>query len=334
MADNYPHLINRRCSLAILAGATATMCLPSAYAQATTDRPFRILVPFNAGGGIDVMARAIAMPLSQRLSLPVVVENKPGASGMIAVDAAAKSEANGYTLVLGQSGPLLTNKFLYAKMPYDPQRDLTLVAQVADAPLVLVVHRDVPADTVPELFRYMAANKGALAYGSWGLGTYPHLAGYYMSAVHKAEMVHSVYKGEAPMLQDMAGGRIQMAFASAMSAKPLLAAGKLKVLAVSGTQRMSALPNAPTFAEQGVKDSVYETVGFIGFAVPSKTPKAVVDHLSTEIQAVCNMPVVSQRIADMGFTMHTGTPQAFVDRYHADYPIYQRLVQQSGATLD
>jgi tripartite-type tricarboxylate transporter receptor subunit TctC len=249
---------HRRALLCAAASTAALFALAPAHAQAPyPNKPIRMVVPFQAGGATDVLARVLGQKMSAGFGQPVVIDNKPGAAGIIGTDAVAKSAPDGYTLVFSLSNALLTNEFLYEKLPYDTQRDLTLVYQVAMGPLVLVVHPSVPVKTAPELLKYVAANKSKVAYGSYGVGAYPHLAGAHMSLTQQADMNHVAYKGEAPMMQDLIGGQIQMAYASALVAKPHIDAGKVRAIGVSGERRMAALPNVPTMAEQGLKDEAY-----------------------------------------------------------------------------
>lgn len=329
-----PSSPRRRRVLVAATAAAAALHLPAVGAQNYPTQAIRIIVPFAAGGGTDVMARVVGEQLGKRLGQPVIVDNKVGASGMLAVDYVAKSAPDGYTLVLGITGPLLTNQFLYSKMSYNIEQDLVFVAQAADAPLVLVVENSVPVKTAPELLKYMAANKGKLSYGSFGIGSYPHLAGYYMSKSTDADMVHVAYKGEALMLQDIVGGRVQMAFATVLAAKALAEGGKMKMLAVTGKKRLEALPKVPTLAEQGMNDEVYKIVGFMGFAMNRKTPQPIVDRLSKELQAVLAMPSVASRFSAMGFTVHTGSQKDFEKQYKTDFPIWNKLVVDSGAKVE
>lgn len=231
----------------LLAGA-----LPLQAAEPWPTKPVKIIVPFNAGGATDTVARLIGEKLSSRLGQPVLIDNRGGAAGILGTDAVAKAAPDGYTLVLSLSTSLLINQFLYTKMPYNAQRDLALVSLIANAPTVLVVNAGLPVSNGAELMAYMAKNKGKLSYGSWGVGSQAHLAGAYMSQAQDADMSHVAYKGEAPMLQDLIGGQIQLAFASALGAKPHIETGKLKAIGVTGEQRMTVLPNVPTLPEQEI----------------------------------------------------------------------------------
>jgi len=218
--------------------AAALLCSSAAMAQTFPSKPIRAVVPFAAGSATDQIGRAFAEKMSVTLGQPIVIDNKPGAAGIIGTDAVAKAAPDGYTLLLGLSNSMLTNQFLYTKLPYSPEKDIAPIYQIAIAPLVLVAHPSVTASTGPELLKYVVANKGKVAYGSYGTGAYPHLAGAYMSLTQNADMSHVAYRGEAPMVQDLLGGQIQIAFASALQVKPHIEAGKLKAIGVSGERRM------------------------------------------------------------------------------------------------
>ncbi|RZL94662.1 MAG: tripartite tricarboxylate transporter substrate binding protein [Variovorax sp.] len=324
---------NRRAWLAA-AGALALGAGTTAQAQTYPTRPIKMVVPFAAGGGTDVLARVIGEKLSAGLGQPVIIDNKPGAAGLIGTDMVAKAAPDGYTIVMSLSNALLTAPFLYEKMSYDPQRDLRMVYQVAMGPLVLVVNPSVPVKTGPELMKYVAANKGKLAYGSYGVGAYPHLAGAHMSLTQNADMNHVAYKGESPMITDLIGGQIQMAYASALVAKPHIDAGKLKAIGVTGERRLSALPDVPTLAEQGMKDEAYRLTGWLAIAVPAKTPEPIVKRLADEIRKATQQPDVQQKVAAMGFELKDSSPEAFAAAYKKERPVWERLIKQSGAKLD
>lgn len=326
--------ITRRAGLALLAAASACVLADAAHAQAFPSKPIQIIVPFPAGGATDSVARLLAEKMAPRLGQPIIVDNKGGAAGVLGTDTVAKAPPDGHTVVLSLSTSLLINQFLFKKLPYNPQRDLALVSQIAVAPIVLLVHPSVPASNAPELLRYLASHKGKVSYGSWGIGSAGHLGGAQISQSQQAEMSHVPYKGEAAMMQDLVGGQIQVAFASALAAKPFVDAGKLKAIGVTGERRMEVLPNVPTLVEQGLGDEAYRVVGWVAMAVPAATPKAVVQRLADEVKAAVELPDVRARIVAFGFDPVARGPQEFAAAYAKDLPVWKRLVEQSGATLD
>jgi tripartite-type tricarboxylate transporter receptor subunit TctC len=306
----------------------------AAHGQNYPNKPIRLVVPFPPGGATDILARVLAEKMSPRLGQPIIVDNKAGAAGIIGTDAVAKAPPDGYTIVLGLSNSMLTNVFLYEKLPYDPRKDIIMVSQVATAPLVLVVNPSVTASNATELLQYVTQHKGKVTYGSYGIGTYPHLAGAWMSATQQADMTHVAYKGEAPMMQDLVGGQIQMAYASVLQAKPYIDAGKIKVLGVTGERRVSVLPNVPTLVEQGYKDDAYRATGWLAIGLPANTPKPIVQRIADEVRAACELPDVRSRIAAMGFEIKCSTPEVFAADYKKELPVWERLIKQSGAKLE
>lgn len=322
---------------ALLAGLAALAALPGWAQTADTawpQRNVRIVVPFPAGGSTDVTARLIADKLSARLGQPFVVDNRSGAGGITGTDAVAKAAPDGHTLLLSLSTSLLINQYLYSRLPYNPHKDLALVSQIAASPVVLAVHPSVPAKTGPELLAWIKSQKGKVSYGSWGVGSYAHLGGAAMSLSQDADMSHVAYRGEAPMLQDLIGGQIQMAFAGALSAKGHADAGRLRLIGSTGDKRMSVLPNLPTLAEQGLSDMAYRIVGFVGMAAPAKTPPVLLARISSQVQAVVALPEVQERLLGFGFIPVGGSPADFAAVYERDAPLWEKLVRQSGAKAD
>ena len=329
-----PIFLNRRRLLGAVASVLTLGVSTAVQAQTYPSKPIRIIVPFPAGGATDMMARVLSDKLAAGLGQPIIIDNRSGAAGIIGTDAVARAPADGHTLVLSLSNSLLTNQFLYDKLPYNTQRDLTLVYQIAMAPVVLVAHASVPAKTGPELLQYVAANKSKLAYGSYGVGSYAHLAGAHMSQTQQADMNHIAYKGEAPMMQELIGGQIQMAYASALQAKPHIESGKLKAIGVTGERRMSTLPNVPTLAEQGLKDEAYRVTGWVAIAAPAGTPAAVVKRIADEVRKATQQPDVQARVAAMGFEIKDSSPEVFAAAYQLELPVWERLIRQSGARLE
>ncbi|MEH3086490.1 MAG: tripartite tricarboxylate transporter substrate binding protein [Xylophilus ampelinus] len=329
--------INRRDALQGLTALGGCALLGGARAQGAAGwpaKPIRLIVPFNAGGATDIVARTIGEALARRTGQPVVVDNRGGAAGILGTDAVAKAAADGYTLLVSLSTSMLINQFLYAKLPYDPQKDLTLLTQVAAAPVTLVVHPSVPANDMKELLAYARANRGRLSYGSWGVGSYAHLAGAYMSKSTDADMTHVAYKGEAPMIQELIGGQLQLCFSSALNTKPFIDAGRLKAIGVTGRQRMEILPRVPSIHEQGVRDEAYALFGWVAMGAPAGLPREVADTLASHLREIARDPKLVERVAAAGFTLMMNTPEAFRENYRHDMPVWKALVEEAGAKLE
>ena len=329
--------INRRSmlqGLAVLGGGLMGAAQAQTARTAWPGKPVRVVVPFNAGGATDIIARTVGEALSQRIGQPVVIDNKGGAAGILGTDAVAKAAPDGHTLLVSLSTSMLINQFLYTKLPYDPQKDLALVSQIAAAPVTLVVHPSVGANDMKELLAYARANKGKLSYGSWGTGSYAHLAGAYMSKTTGSDMTHSAYKGEAPMIQDLIGGQLQFCFSSALNTKPFIEAGRLKAIGVTGRQRMQILPQVPTIFEQGVQDDAYSIFGWIAMGAPAGTPREIVDALHGHLREIARDAKVQERIVGAGFLALMNSPDEFRRNYQRDMPVWKTLVEAADAKLD
>jgi len=330
------HRFNRRRALQGIASAGACL-LTGRAAWAKADypaKPIRFIVPFNPGGATDTLARVLARSMSATLGQPIVVENKGGAAGMLGTDLVAKASPDGYTFVVSLSTSLLINQFLYANIAYNPQKDLLMVSQVAAAPVTLVVHPAVPAGNMRELLAWAAANPGKVSYGSWGVGSYAHLAGAYLSKTTNSDMVHVAYKGEAPMIQDLIGGQLQVCFSSAQNTRPFIENGRLKAIGVTGTARMSVLPEVPTIHEQGVTDDAYAIFGWVGMAAPAGLPAGIVDQVHGALLLAARDPAVQEQITGAGFIPVFNTPAEFSRAYARDVPIWQELIKIADARID
>lgn len=323
----------RACILLVAAGVTGLSNY--SIAQSYPSKQIRIVVPFTPGGGTDAIARAIAEKIAPRLGQSVIIENKSGAGGIIGTDAVAKSAPDGHTFVLGLTTNLLINQYLYStSLPYNPQRDLAMVSQIGTAAAIMLVHPGIPANNVKELIAYIENNKGKVHYGSYGIGSQVHLIGAHMSQTLNAGMSHVPYRGEAPMLQDLIGGRIHIGFASALAAKPFMEMGRLKAIGITGEQRLTSLPNIPTLSEQGLKDDIYRITGWYAVAAPAGTPKAIVKRMSEEIQFAMQQPDVKARFVSLG-GFPTGTTAEELEAIYArDAPVWEKAVKASGARLD
>ena len=303
----------------------------SAVAQDYPIRPIKIVVPFAPGGSTDIVARMLGQRLATSMRQPVIVENKPGATGILGVDAVAKAQPDGYTLLVTTSSSLMSSRFMYEKLPFIVERDLSLVYQVAQVPAVLVVNSDLRVNSASELLKYVSTNKGKLAYGSWGLGTPAHLAGAYMDFKQHGEMAHAVYKGESLVMQELLAGRVHMAFITASIAAPHIAAGNVRGLAVTSARRTPSLPQVPTMQEQGVLDPAYRLTGWIGLAVPASTPSAIVKRLNDETRKAVQEEGFRSRVTELGMDpLADSSPEAFKSAFQHDLPIWGELIKQAG----
>jgi tripartite-type tricarboxylate transporter receptor subunit TctC len=291
------------------------------------------VVPYAAGGPVDLSARVIAPKLQQALGQPVVVENKPGAGGNIGADFVAKSAPDGYTLVVGAIATHAINPALYAKLAYDPVRDFRHVALLVQVPNVLVVNNDVPARSVAELIRLAKAKPGSLDFASGSTGSTGHLAGELFKQLTGTYMVHIPYKGSAPAVADLLAGRVHLMFDNLASALPNIQAGKLRALAVTTVRRSSFLPELPTLDESGLKG--FDMTTWWGLMAPAKTPQPVVDRLAAEAARALAAPDLAERWRAMGSEPPSvRTPGEFTAFVERERKLYAELVKRSGATAD
>jgi tripartite-type tricarboxylate transporter receptor subunit TctC len=289
-------------------GSSAAEDLPKQYPE----RSIKILVGFAAGGGTDVAARIVAQKLTETIGQSVVVENRPGASGMIAAETVAKSSADGYTLMMGTQTTLAVAPALYRKFSIDATRDFVGVAKAGISPLVLVVHPSVPARSVMDLIALAKAGPGTINFGSGGLGTTPHMAGELFSIQAGIKMVHVAYRGEAPAINDLLGGQLHLIFANLSAVIGNVKAGSLRALAVTSAQRAATAPEIPTVAEAALPG--FDAATWFALVAPAGTPREIVRRLNTEVTQLVTQPDVRQRFADLGMTIDAGTPDA-LDAY-------------------
>ncbi|MDI6870813.1 MAG: tripartite tricarboxylate transporter substrate binding protein [Bacillota bacterium] len=295
-------------------------------------KPVRMIVAFSPGGATDIIARIVSQKLSERLGQPVVVENKPGATGIIGTEMVAKSPADGYTLLMVTAGTHAINASLYSKLPYDPVKDFTHVVWVANAPNVLVVNASNPINSVKELIEAAKKKPGQLTFGSAGSGSTLHLAGELFKSMAGVDIVHVPYKGGAPAMTDLLGGQIAMMFDSISQAVPHINAGKLKALGVTSATRSLALPNIPTIAEAGVPG--YEAMAWFGVVAPAKLPKPILDKLNKEINVVLQLPEVVDRLRELGTEPVGGSPAKFTAHVEAEVAKWAKVVKESGAQVN
>jgi len=295
-------------------GFAVSLVAAAGHAQTARypDKPVKILVGFAAGGGTDVAARIVALKLGEALGQSVVVENRPGASGMIAAEAVAKSPADGYTLMMGSQTTLAVAPALYRKFAIDAARDFSGVAMAGVSPLVLVVHPSVPAQSVDDLIALAKGKPGTINFGSGGLGTTPHMAGELFSIQAGVKMVHVAYRGEAPAINDLLGGQLHVIFANLSAVIGNVRAGSLRALAVTSAQRAATAPDIPTVAEVALPG--FDAATWFALVAPAGTPKDIVLRLNAEVTRLVAQAEVQQRFADLGMTIAGGTPDA-LDAY-------------------
>lgn len=331
-------MIQRRTLLQGAAGLAGMHLLTGTHAQTAKDhwpsKPIKIIVPYNAGGATDILARAFGEGLSKRVGQPVIVENRVGASGIVGTDAVAKAVPDGHTLLMSLSSSMLVNQFLYSKLPYNPQKDIALVTQVSTAPVLLAVHPSLPVKNMKELLAYAKEHPGKLSYGSYGVGSYAHLAGAYISKITNSDMNHAAYKGESQAIQELISGQYQFGFLSAQNVKPHADTGRVKAIAVTGRQRMAVMPDVPTIYEQGVQDDAFSLVGWIAMGAPAGLSKDIIAQLYAHLLEVSKDPKVIERITGAGFAPMMSSPEQFRANYQRDVPVWKALVETAGAKLD
>jgi tripartite-type tricarboxylate transporter receptor subunit TctC len=308
------------------------MALPFAVAaQPYPNKPIRMIVPFPAGGTVDFFARVISPKLSEALGQQIVVENRAGAGGNIAAEFVAKSPADGYTLLMG-SEIVAINITLYAKIGYDPMKDLEPVTLVGIVPNVLLASATFAPNTLKELIAAAKAQPGKLSYGSTGHGTSSQLSSELMKSMAGLHIVHIPYKGGAPAIADLMGGQLEMMFVNMPTAMPYVQSGKIKLLGVTSAQRVPELPNVPTMGEAGLKG--FETYAWSGVYAPAGTPRDIVSKLNQEILKVLSIPAIREKLAGQGATPAGNTPEQFRKFTKDEIDKWAKVIKASGARIE
>jgi tripartite-type tricarboxylate transporter receptor subunit TctC len=314
-----------------LLGVAALVVTAGALAQSFPSRPIRLIVPFPPGGAVDFYARVVQQPLSEALGQTVVIENKAGASGMVGAEFVAKSPPDGHTLLLGNIASLAINVGIYAKMPYDPLKDLTPVVRTVDVNYVLVAHPSLPVKSVNELVAHAKANPGKLAYGSAGSGSLPHLATELFKARTGTDLAHVPYKGGGPMVTDLLGGTIQVVIGDQANLMPHVATGKLAALAVASPKRS---PNAPALPTIGESLAGFEATAWQGVVGPAGMPADAVRKLNEAFNRVMAMPEVKAKLAGGGLDVVGGTPDEFARFIASEIAKWTKIAKDVGAKAD
>jgi tripartite-type tricarboxylate transporter receptor subunit TctC len=311
-------------ALALVAGA-------SAAAQEYPDHPIRLIVGFPPGGGVDITARLMAASMGKLLHQSIVVENRSGAAGNIATEYVAKAAPDGYTLLMGNTGSLAINPFLYRDLPFQTLRDLAPVALISTAPLAMVVHPSVPAKTLQDFVAMAKSNPGKVNFGTGGSGSIAHLTMALLQQQTGTQMLHVPYRGGTPAISDLVAGHLQMVVEGVPLVSPLVQAGKLRALSVTSAQRSPVLPDVPTAVESGFPDFV--VTAWYGIVAPAGTPAAVIDRLNQAANAALQDPDLRAKLAEQGSDAAGGTPAQFHDHLQKELARWQQAVKVSGAEV-
>src|SRR5262245_27346749 len=306
----------------------ALLTVLAAAAQGYPAKPVRIVNPFAAGGGQDVLLRPLAQKLSESLKQPFVVDNKPGANGMIGCEIVAKSAADGYTLLGGTTGALAMNAVVQPRLPYDPLKDFAPISNYADSAFILSVHPSVPAQSVLELVALAKARPGQLTYATFGVGSSAHLIAELFSMNAGIKMVHAPYKGSAPAVADLLAGQVMLMFDSMQSQMPQVRAKRLRALGIAAERRSPAAPDVPTIAEAGLPGVLGGS--WYGLLAPAGTPREVIARLHAELMRALADPEVRERFTSVGTEVVGNTPEEFAAQIRADIEKWGQVVRTAG----
>ena len=310
---------------------TALLAPDVLHAQPYPNRVIKIVVPYAAGGAVDIVARSVGQPLSEALKQPVIVDNRPGAGGNIGMELVAKAAPDGYTLLTASNG-IATNNALFARLSFDGQRDFAPVAKIGFAPLVIVVPAASPAKSLKDLIAMAKAEPGKLTYASAGNGSSGHLAGELLKSTAKIDVIHVPYKGGAPAITDLLGERITFMPINAVAVNSHIRAGRMRALAVASDKRFPLLPEVPTVGEAGLPG--YEATVWWGLAAPAKTPAEIIRQLNAETNKLLANPAVASRLAELGVVVTPGTPEQFTAFIKSQTELWSGVVKSAGIQPD
>ena len=316
-------------AIGIVAALSALLAAGTASAQATyPDKPIRILVGFAPAGPADIIARVVGDKLADAWGKSVVIENVTGAGGNMATDRVAKSAADGYTLLLGTTGPFVVHQNLYPRLPFDPVKDFAPITQLCFTPNIFVVNNDVPAKSVNELVALARAQPGTLTFASAGVGTTQHLAGELFKSMARIDIQHVPYRGISQVIPDLLAGRVTMVFSSPTAAVPLVREGKLRALAVTSLKRAAAVPDLPTMAEAGFPG--FDATAWFAFLAPAGTPEPIIAKLQRESARILALPDVRKKFDELGMVPVGNTPAEFAAAMKAEIPQWEKLIKETG----
>ncbi len=312
--------------------AIAATTAPALAQQSYPNKPIRMVCPFPPGGTTDLVARLVAQKFSEAWGQQVVVDNRPGAGGVIGTEMVAQAAPDGYSILLGSITTHAVNPALYKKLRFDPIRDFAPVSLVVSSPQLLALHPSVAAKSVKELLALAKARPGQLNYGSAGTGTSPHLTFELFKSMAAIDVVHVPYKGTGPAITDLIGGQVQMMITGVVALMPHVKSGKLRAVGVTSAKRVAALPEVPTIAESGVAG--FDVSSWFGVFLPAATPRAIVMKMNREIHRILENPEVRQRLIDQGADPASNTPEEFAAYVKSEMTRWGQVVRSTGARVD
>ena len=325
-------MLNRRCATGLITAIALLGGTVAAHAQSYPAKPIRWVVPYPAGGGSDFLARTIGQQLSQQISQPVTVDNKPGGNTAIAASEVARSAADGYTILSADNGTMVFNTALYSKLTYNPEKDLTPVTLMGRFPMILVVGPNSDVKDAKDFVAKAKAAPGKLSYGSAGAGSPHHLAMELLKVNSGLHMVHIPYRGAAPALTDLAGGQVNAMMVDLAAGAGFIKGGKVRPLAVANPTRLPQLPDVPTFAELGIKG--VEASAQVGIVAPANTPADTVAALQKQVATAIQQPAIRQKLIDFGIEPVGSTPQQYAELIRTEVQRWHQLIREQKISLD
>ena len=316
----------------LLGAAVCAMTAGLAAGQAWPTKPIRLIAPYPPAGTSDIVARIVGQKLAEAWNERIVVDNRPGASGSLGTEIAAKSNADGYTMLVGSVAPIVLNPLFYPKIPYQSLRDFAPVSLIGGAPQLVVVNPSLPVKSMKELIAHAKTSREGLNFGASGVGTLPHLGGEMFRVMTGTNMVHISYKGTILAIQDLLGGRLHVVFSDMPIALPLAKTGKLRALAVTGAKRFPLTPDIPTAVEAGLPGFVLDN--WWGLLVASGTPPAVIKKINAAIVQALQQADVKERYTAIGLEAVSSTPQGFTDAIKSDHVKYVKLIKDAGIKIE
>jgi tripartite-type tricarboxylate transporter receptor subunit TctC len=317
-----------RLSSLVAATAVVLAACPPAFAQKYPDRPIRVVVPQAAGGGLDVVVRLVAQDLSQKWGQQMLVDNRPGANGIIGLEAVAKSKPDGYTILAGFTSPLTVNPHVYKKLPYDTFQDFAPITQLVTNTLVLVVNPHLPVRSAKDLVALARSRPGQVVYGSFGIGNLTHLANVLLAGETGVKLTHVPYKGETPSVTDTISGQVMMSWATSAGAAQHIRSGRLRLLATGGERRATAWPDTPTMVEQGYSN--VQVTGWAALLAPAGTPREILERFQRDSAEYLMKPDIREKLSVIGAEPAATTTAQFASFIKAEHEKWGRVVKQAG----